>query len=113
MLKKREGFSSFECLIVLVVLCIILIAFCFFIKTVNISVSKKILSINEKKKIDVILDSIYEDIKNDVLLFTLNNKLVVTGGSDYHGPETRDSLGSVYLEDKYVFNFLNKINKRK
>ena len=66
MLKKREGFSSFECLIVLVVLCIILIAFCFFIKTVNISVSKKILSINEKKKIDVILDSIYEDIKNDV-----------------------------------------------
>lgn len=66
MLKKREGFSSFECLIVLVVLCIILIAFCFFIKTVNISVSKKISSINEKKKIDVILDSIYEDIKNDV-----------------------------------------------
>lgn len=66
MLKKREGFSSLECLIVLVVLCIILIAFCFFIKTVNISVSKKISSINEKKKIDVILDSIYEDIKNDV-----------------------------------------------
>ena len=66
MLKKREGFSSLECLIVLVVLCIILIAFCFFIKTVNISVSKKISSINEKKKTDVILDSIYEDIKNDV-----------------------------------------------
>lgn len=66
MLKKREGFSSLECLIVLVVLCIILIAFCFFIKTVNISISKKISSINEKKKIDVILDSIYEDIKNDV-----------------------------------------------
>ena len=54
-----------------------------------------------------------KDIKNDILSFTLNNKLVVTGGSDYHGPETRDSMGNAYLEDKYVFNFLNKINKRK
>ena len=53
------------------------------------------------------------DIKNDTLSFTLNNKLIVTGGSDYHGPITRDSMGSVYLEGKYVDLFLDKINKRK
>ena len=56
----------------------------------------------------------YQDIiKNDVLSFTLNNKLIVTGGSDYHGPVTRDSMGSIYLEDKYVNLFLSKINKEK
>ena len=53
------------------------------------------------------------DIKNDTLSFTLNNKLIVTGGSDYNGPITRDSMGSVYLEGKYVDLFLDKINKRK
>ena len=37
--------------------------------------------------------------------------MIVTGGSDYHGPVTRDSMGSVYLEGKYVYDFLDKINK--
>lgn len=62
------------------------------------------------------IEAIYnyqDNIKNDVLSFTLNNKLIVTGGSDYHGPVTRDSMGSVYLEDKYVNLFLSKINKEK
>ena len=62
------------------------------------------------------IEAIYNyqnDIKNDTLSFTLNNKLIVTGGSDYHGPITRDSMGSVYLEGKYVDLFLDKINKRK
>ena len=62
------------------------------------------------------IEAIYNyqsDIKNDVLSFTLNNKLIVTGGSDYHGPVTRDSMGSVYLEGKYVYDFLDKINKNK
>ena len=66
MLKKREGSSSLECLIVLIVLCTIFIGFCFFIKTVNIFVNKRISSVDEKRKIDVILESIYEDIKDDV-----------------------------------------------
>lgn len=60
------------------------------------------------------IEAIYnyqDNIKNDVLNFTLNNKLIVTGGSDYHGPVTRDSMGSIYLEDKYVNLFLSKINK--
>ena len=62
------------------------------------------------------IEAIYnyqDNIKNDVLSFTLNNKLIVTGGSDYHGPVTRDSMGSIYLEDKYVNLFLSKINKEK
>ncbi len=62
------------------------------------------------------IEAIYnypKDIKNDVLAFTLNNKLIVTGGSDYHGPETRDSMGSAYLEGKELFKFLNRINKEK
>ena len=68
-----------------------------------------------KYKIDGI-EAIYnyqKNTTNDVLSFTLNNKLMVTGGSDYHGPLTRNTMGSVYLEGKYVLDFLNKIHKEK
>ncbi len=68
-----------------------------------------------KYKIDGI-EAIYnyqKDIKNDVEAFALNNKLMITGGSDYHGPVTRDTMGTIYLEGKYVTEFLNKIHKEK
>lgn len=48
--------------------------------------------------------------KEDVLKFALNNNLLVTGGSDYHGPKTRDSIGNSYLEGDECKTFLKKIN---
>lgn len=53
------------------------------------------------------------DVEDDVLDFALANGLVITGGSDYHGPITRDTMGEVYLEGNYVDKFLDRINKRK
>ena len=36
--------------------------------------------------------------------------LVVTGGSDYHGPITRDTIGKAYLEKDKAKTFLKRIN---
>lgn len=36
--------------------------------------------------------------------------LVVTGGSDYHGPITRDTIGKSYLEKDKAKTFLKRIN---
>ena len=37
----------------------------------------------------------------------------MTGGSDFHGPHVRNTMGKVYLEGDYVEKFLNRINFRK
>ena len=51
----------------------------------------------------------YDDFL-DVVEFCDENDLLVTGGSDYHGPNTRDSIGEIYLDDKRSKQFLKKIN---
>lgn len=45
-----------------------------------------------------------------VLSFSKDNNLVATGGSDYHGPVTRNTMGTSYLEGDYVTKFLSSIN---
>lgn len=70
-----------------------------------------------KELLDLGLDGIecfykYDfDSKEDVLKFALDNNLVVTGGSDYHGPKTRNSIGKAYLEGEKCKVFLKHINK--
>lgn len=46
-----------------------------------------------------------------VLKFAKSNNLIITGGSDYHGPNTRDTFKKAYLEGEYEDIFLNIINK--
>ena len=50
---------------------------------------------------------------HDVILFAEANHLLVTGGSDYHGPQTRDTIGKAYLDDKRSKVFLKKIHYEK
>lgn len=38
------------------------------------------------------------------------NNLLVTGGSDYHGPITRNTMGKAYLEGDRAKTFLKRIN---
>ena len=47
----------------------------------------------------------------EVLKEAKKHKLLITGGSDFHGPNVRDTLGEEYLKDEYVELFLKKINK--
>ncbi len=51
------------------------------------------------------------DSSDDVLNFVEENNLVATGGSDFHGPNVRNTMGNVYMEGEYVRKFLEKINK--
>jgi len=48
---------------------------------------------------------------NTVLKFAEQNNLLVTGGSDYHGPNIRDSMNEAYLEGEYVNKFLKRLNR--
>lgn len=62
------------------------------------------------------IESFYQyrfDTSDEVLKFSLENNLIVTGGSDFHGPHVRNTMGKVYLEGNYVEKFLNRINFRK
>lgn len=47
---------------------------------------------------------------DDVLSFALHSDLFVTGGSDFHGPITRNSIGTAYLEEPYISRFLEAIH---
>lgn len=47
----------------------------------------------------------------EVLKEAKKNKLLITGGSDFHGPNVRDTMGKEYLKDEYAEKFLKKINK--
>lgn len=51
------------------------------------------------------------DVKNDALNFALENSLIVTGGSDYHGTVTGNMIGDAYLEGEYAEKFLKKIKR--
>ena len=42
-----------------------------------------------------------------------SHNLLVTGGSDYHGPKTRDSMGCAYLEGDRAKTFLKRIHYEK
>lgn len=56
----------------------------------------------------------YEDPKcnyQEVLENVKDKDLLLTGGSDYHGPNVYDSMGKAYLEDEYAIEFLKRINK--
>lgn len=46
---------------------------------------------------------------NSVLDFASDKNLLVTGGSDFHGPVTRNSIGNAYLEEPYISEFLEKV----
>lgn len=52
-----------------------------------------------------------DDVCNDVLGFAIDNNLIITGGSDYHGTNTGNMIGDAYIEGEYVTKFLRKINK--
>lgn len=47
----------------------------------------------------------------EVLKEGLKHKLLITGGSDFHGPNVRDSMGEACLKDPYAKELLKKINK--
>ncbi len=57
----------------------------------------------------------YHDIDDSeykkVLKFAKSNNLLVTGGSDFHGPNTRNTFKEAYLEGEYEDIFLQAINK--
>lgn len=46
-----------------------------------------------------------------VLKFAKENNLIVTGGSDFHGPNVRNTFKESYLEGEYEDIFLKVINK--
>ena len=54
----------------------------------------------------------YTEHKNyeEVLNFAKDNDLIITGGSDYHGPFVRNSMGEEFLEEPYIIEFLKDIN---
>ncbi len=64
-MKKNDGFTSFEFLISLIFISLILIAFSILVQTVNITVNKKTNKGNDKKEIDLIISEIIDEIKND------------------------------------------------
>lgn len=56
----------------------------------------------------------YRDgVHPEVIAYGDDLGLIVTGGSDYHGPITRDSMGKAYLEGERVNTFLEAINYSK
>lgn len=73
-------------------------------------------NLNYKEVVDLGVDGVesfynYSDtIKADVLDFTLANNLIATGGSDYHGPNIRNTIGTAYCYGNYLEKFLNRIN---
>ena len=42
-----------------------------------------------------------------------NTGIMMSGGSDYHGPTVRDTMGQAYISGDRVDKFLEKINKKK
>lgn len=50
-------------------------------------------------------------VKRDVYQEVKDLRKVITGGSDFHGPLFRNNMGSVYLEDRMVNDFLISINR--
>lgn len=47
----------------------------------------------------------------EVYDYVKDKDYIITGGSDYHGPVTRDTMGKSYLEGDYLAKFLQRINK--
>ena len=45
----------------------------------------------------------------EVIDFAEKNQLLVTGGSDFHGPKTRNTMGLAFLSDSYAKEFLQKV----
>lgn len=43
--------------------------------------------------------------------FAKKNNLIITAGSDFHGPDILYEIGSNYIEGEYAISFLNKVNK--
>ena len=50
------------------------------------------------------------EINDNVVNVGDENNLLVTGGSDYHGPITRNTMGKAYLEGDRAKTFLKRIN---
>lgn len=46
----------------------------------------------------------------EVLEFAKKNNLIITGGSDYHGPNIRNTMGKEYLKNEELSSFLKAIN---
>jgi len=76
-----------------------------------------ITKFNYQELADLGLDGIegfyhYEfETDDSVLEFATNKNLLVTGGSDFHGPITRNSIGTAFLEEPYIDEFLEAIGK--
>ncbi len=51
------------------------------------------------------------EVEEDVVRTGDEASILVTGGSDYHGPVTRDSMGKAYLEGERAKVFLKRIHK--
>ena len=48
-----------------------------------------------------------------VLKFAKGKGWLITGGSDFHGPVVRNTMGQAYNSDEYLAEFLEKINMKK
>ncbi len=49
----------------------------------------------------------YQEVINEAK----KRKILITGGSDYHGPTVRNTMGREYLEGEELIRFLKSINK--
>ena len=48
-----------------------------------------------------------------VLKFAKGKGWLITGGSDFHGPVVRNTMGEAYCPDEYLGEFLERINMKK
>ena len=49
--------------------------------------------------------------EEEILKEAKSKNLIITGGSDFHGPVVNNSMGLEYLKDPHTKVFLKKINK--
>ena len=76
-----------------------------------------IKNISYKKLLKLDIDGIevfypyYDKSYKELLKEAKKHNLLITGGSDFHGPNVRDSMGQEFLRDPYTEIFLKNINK--
>ena len=64
-MKVNKAFSSLEFIVTLFFLSLILIALGFFLRNTDLSIKRKTSNKDDKEKIDIVLDTIFEEIKKD------------------------------------------------
>lgn len=53
-----------------------------------------------------------EELKNKLRMLAKQYDLIITGGSDFHGPDISNDMGFCYISDEEVESFSKKIERR-